>query len=134
MRTGGLAMATQDEAVASQGPTVQPQKQKKKVSPLRNVLSFLLLIALSAIAFLEWNANQKSGAAIRKVNAALAKEEGDLLTMQQIQDMIGRQPDAPPVEKDGQLHATYTWRGVFRHYRLTAVYTKQQPPKLLRTE
>jgi hypothetical protein len=124
-------MATQDEGTP-QAPE-QP-KEKKKVSPVRNVIALVLLIAFSAIAYLEWNANRQSGAAINKLSKALENEEGDLMTMQQVNELIGREPDGPGVDDKGETRVTYTWKGVFRKYPLTAIYTKQAPPKLLRTE
>jgi hypothetical protein len=96
----------------------------------------VLLIALSAVAYLEWTANRQSGAAIRKLNEILAmdKDSEDLLSADQVESLIGRKPDGPGAEDGGMLRVRYTWKGVFRQYRLTAVYTKQSPPKLLRIE
>jgi hypothetical protein len=124
-------MATQDEGTP-QAP--EKPKERKKVSPTRNVIALALLIAFSTIAYLEWNANRQSGAAINKLNKALENEEGDLLSMQQVNDLVGREPDGPGVDDKGELRVTYTWKGVFRKYPLRTIYTNQSPPKLLRTE
>ena len=105
---------------------------KKKVTPARNVIGVVLLVSLSMVAYLEWNANRRSGAAISALNAALGKEEGDLLTMQEVENLIGRKPDGPAIEENGALKVTYTWKGVFRHYPLIAFYRNQAPPMLLR--
>ena len=74
--------------------------------------------------------------AIRKLNERLAGDEdsADLLSMEQVEGLIGRKADGPGVEEDGGLKVSYTWKGVFRSYPLTAVYTKQSPPKLLRIQ
>jgi hypothetical protein len=124
-------MAMNDEGTAQQ--SAQP-KVKKKVSPVRNVIAFVLLVAFSAIAYLEWNANRQSNAAKTKLNNALAKEEGDLLSQKQVEDLIGRQADGPGVEGGDELKVTYTWKGIFRQYPMIAVYKKQNPPKLVRME
>jgi thiol-disulfide isomerase/thioredoxin len=104
----------------------------KKVSPARNAIAVVLLVALSTVAYLEWSANRRSGAAIRKLNETVGKQEGDLLTMKEVEDLIGRKPDGPVVEENGALKATYTWKGLFRRYPLIAIYRKQTTPKLLR--
>jgi hypothetical protein len=108
----------------------------KKVSLARNATAAVLLIALSAVAYREWTANRQSGAAIRKLNDTLAadKDSEDLMTIEQVEGLIGRKPDGPGVEESGTLKVRYTWKGVFREYPLTAVYTTQSPPKLLRIE
>jgi hypothetical protein len=128
---GGLVMDTHDEGTG--GERAEP-KGKKMVSPARNVIAAVLLAICSTVAYLEWNAHRRSDAAIRKLDQALAKEEGGLLSKKQVEDLIGRGPDAPGVEENGELKVTYTWKGVFRKYPLTTVYTKQSPPMLLRTE
>ena len=66
-------MASNDEATA---PGRAESGLKKKVSPLRNAIGLVLMIAFSAGAYLEWDANRRSSAGIAKLNQALAKEEG----------------------------------------------------------
>jgi hypothetical protein len=61
-------------------------------------------------------------------------DSGELLTKEQVEDMIGRGPDGPGVDQDGTTKVTYTWKGAIRKYPLTTFYTKQDPPKLLRIE
>lgn len=126
-------MANYDEGTAR--GRVKP-KGTKPVSPVRNAIAVVLLVAFSAVAYLEWSANRQSGAAIAKLNRALAKDEdgGDLLSKEQVEGMIGRGPDGPGVDQDGALRVTYTWKGAVRKYPLTTFYTKQSPPKLLRIE
>jgi peroxiredoxin len=92
----------------------------------------VLLVSISLVAYLEWSANRRSSAAISELNALLGKEDGDLLSMELVEALLGRKPDGPVVEENGALKATYTWKGVFRQYPLIAVYKKQSPPKLLR--
>ena len=126
-------MATHDEGTAR--GRAKP-KGTKKVSPARNAVAVVLLVAFSTVAYLEWNANRQSGAAIARLNQALAKDEdgGDLLSKEQVEGMIGRGPDGPGVDQDGATKVTYTWKGAIRKYPLTTFYTKQSPPKLLRIE
>ena len=124
-------MATHDEGTAR--GRARP-KATKRVSPLRNAIAVVLLVAFSTLAYLEWNANRQSGAAITKLNRALTGDEGDPLSKEQVEGMIGRRPDGPGVDQDGALRVTYTWKGAIREYPLTAFYTKQSPPRLLRIE
>jgi hypothetical protein len=62
------------------------------------------------------------------------REEGDLMTMDQVEGLLGRVPDGPGVTEGQELKVTYTWRGVFRRYPLVAVYTGRVRPGLLRIE
>ena len=99
------------------------------------MIGLVLLVVLSTVAFLEWNANRQHGAATTKLDQALRKEEGDLLTKPEVEKMIGRAEDRPGVDDGGGLlKVTYTWRGVVRKYPLAAFYTRQNPPKLMRIE
>jgi hypothetical protein len=123
-------MDTHDEGTG--GERAKPKGTK--VSPARNAIAAVLLVSLSTVAYLEWNANRQSNAAVRKLNQALAKEDGELLSMEQVENLIGRGPDAPGVDENGEMKVKYSWKGVFRRYPLTTVYTKQSPPRLLRTE
>jgi hypothetical protein len=104
------------------------------VSPARNAIGLVLLVALSPVAYLEWDANRRSSAAISKLNQAMANEEGGLLTMEQVEGLLGRSPDGPGVAEGRELKVRYTWRGVFRRYPLVAVYTGRERPGLLRIE
>jgi hypothetical protein len=124
-------MATHDEGAASE--RAEPGR-KKKVSPARNAIGLVLLIALSAVAYLEWDANRRSSAGIARLSQALAKEEGDLLSMEQVEALLGRGPDGPGVAEGREMKVRYTWRGVFRKYPLVAVYTNKNQPALLRIE
>ena len=98
-------MATRDEGLT--GGRAQP-KGKTKVSPARNVIAAVLLVALSAVAYLEWTANRQSGAAIRKLNETLAGDEdsADLLSMEQVEGLIGRKSDGPGVEQGYRILST----------------------------
>jgi hypothetical protein len=127
----GVAMAEQDEG---SGPEPAKSGLPGKVSTARNVIGVVLLVLLSAIAYREWDANRRSAAGIFRLNQALAREEGDLLSMDQVEGLLGRGPDGPGVAQDEELRVTYTWRGVFRKYPVVAVYTRNSRPALLRTE
>ena len=103
-------MATHDEGTAR--GRAKP-KGTKQVSPARNAVAVVLLVAFSAVAYLEWNANRQSGAAIARLNQAMARDEdgGDLLSKEQVEGMIGRGPDGPGVDEDGETKVTYTVEG-----------------------
>jgi hypothetical protein len=124
-------MAANDEGTAPgrAGPGL-----KKKVSPARNAIGLVLMVAFSAVAYLEWDANRRSSAGIARLNQALANEEGDLLSMEQVGGLLGRGPDGPGVAEGQEMKVTYAWRGVFRKYPLVAVYTNKSQPALLRIE
>jgi hypothetical protein len=124
-------MAAHDKGEAS-GPA-EPGR-KKKVSPIRNAIGVVLLVSLSAVAYLEWDANRRSSAGIQRLNQALAGAEEDLLSMGQVEGLLGRQPDGPGVAEGRELRVTYTWRGVFRKYSLVAIYVGKFRPGLLRIE
>jgi hypothetical protein len=126
-----MAAQTQSEGTA---PGRAEPGLKKKVSPVRNAIGLVLLVVLSAVAYLEWDANRRSNAGIAKLNLALAKEEGDLLTMEQVEGLLGRGPDGPGVTEGRELKVAYSWRGVFRKYPLIAVYKNGKEPALLRIE
>jgi hypothetical protein len=120
-----------------EGLTGEPARpQGKQVSLARNAIGAVLLIAFTAVAYREWTANRESGAAIRKLDETLAsdKDSEHLLSRDQVEGLIGRKPDGPGVEDGGLLRVRYTWKGVFRQYPLTVVYTKESPPKLVRVE
>src|SRR4051812_21775759 len=124
-------MAVHDEGTA---PGTARPAPRKKISPVRNAIGVVLLVSFSAVAFLEWDANRRSSAGILRLNQALANEEEDLLSMEQVASLLGRGPDGPGVSEGRELKVTYTWRGVFRKYPLVAVYKGGDRPALLRIE
>jgi hypothetical protein len=125
-------MATNDEGTIGERATPKgKEKEKKKVSLARNAIATLLLASFSTVAYMEWSANRQASAAFRKLNETLDKDNGELLSMKEAEDLIGRKPDGPAVEENGTLKVTYRWKGVFRQYPLIAIYKKQSPPKLL---
>jgi hypothetical protein len=97
---------------------------KAKVSPVRNIVGLVLLIALVVVAFVEFQAVQQAKAACQKVNKRLEAEESDLPTQKEIETMIGRKPDGPGTTEGDQVTLQYTWRGIFRKHTMTAVYRK----------
>src|SRR4051794_13350768 len=102
-------MAMQDEGTGAERPN--PVHTRKKVSPARNAIGAVLLVALSAVAYLEWDANRRAAAGTRRLNEALAREEADLLTMDQVEALLGRKPDGPGVVEGLETRVVYTWRG-----------------------
>jgi hypothetical protein len=121
---GSLAMATEGEGALAQGAAPKG-KAKKPISPARNAIGLVLLVAFSTVAFLEWDANRKANAAIQKLEKAVEGQEDGLLSMDEVQKMIGRAPDGPGSMEKGEKKVTYTWRGVIRRRVLTAFYTPE---------
>ncbi len=126
-------MTTDNLPVDEENPAkpAETEKPKPKVSPGRNIVGLVLLIALSAIASLEFLAKKGHDAAVVKLEKALAKEDGELLPEKEAEKLIGKAPDGPGVKTTGRTRKTYTWRGVFRKHVLKVDYTQGTLPALL---
>ena len=61
-------------------------------------------------------------------------EDKGLMTVQEAENILGKQPNGPAVDfQDGLWHyttKTYTWPGVLTHYTLTAYYTTEKDSRL----
>jgi len=120
-------MSTQQGASAP-----QTQKTKKTVSPVRNAIALLLFILFALVAYKEWTARAGADQAKDKIEKRLAKEEGDLPSMQEVQDLVKNAPDGPGKVDGPETAVTYTWKGIFRKYVMKASYTTGKSPALLR--
>ncbi len=73
--------------------------------------------------------------AVGKLEARTAEENKDLMTMQEAEKLIGKDPDGSAVDFQlgGRTLAkkTYTWNGLLWHYTLTAHYSKEKEPHLI---
>ncbi|MBX6316015.1 MAG: hypothetical protein IRY99_24345 [Isosphaeraceae bacterium] len=125
-------MATPREEKPAQ-PEARP-KGKKRVSPARNAIGLSLLVVCATVAYLEWNANRQHGAAVRKLERYLDQEQDNMLSRDEVEKMIGRAADGPASNENLQQKVTYTWRGVIRKHVLTAYYTGDSKPRLIRIE
>ena len=113
----------------------QPEgKPKKGVSTARNVIGVVLLAFFATFAGVEFNANRlaKSGAA--RLDARLAKDEETMLSLPQVNALLGKSPDAGPSLLDREQKLTYTWHGFVRKHGIVAYYNLENVPKLKRYE
>jgi hypothetical protein len=107
---------------------------KKGVSPARNVVGLVLLLALAAVAWFEYSANFGYNGAVKALEARTQDEEKGLVDIQEAETLLGKSPDGPGIEvaDNGRTFTkkTYTWRALLRPQTLTAFYTKEATPHL----
>lgn len=112
--------------------TASPAKQP--VSPARNIIGVIILIAVVVIGWLEYSAKAGYNAAVTAVNQRLEDEEHGLPTQTEIEEKIGKAPDdaGSDVQEGGATFAkkTYTWKGLISSYSMAAYYTKDKQPAL----
>lgn len=120
------------DAPAPAPPTPPAQKPRGKVSPTRNIVGIVLLIVFGAIAAAEWSAKQKQGAAAKSLEKAVGNDESEMLPQADVEKLLGKAPDGPGVDEDGQNKVSYTWSGLFKKYRLNAYYTREATPHLVK--
>jgi len=116
------------------GPPRGPGTKKKAtgVSPARNIVGVVVLVAVLVAGGLEVVARRQAMAASAKLETALAREEGDLLTQKEVEELIGKTADGPPTDDGAEQQVTYTWRGIIRRYPIHAYFTRGSRPGLLR--
>ena len=107
---------------------------KKGVSPARNIIGLVVLLALAAVAWLEYSAHFGYNGAVKALEARTQDEEKGLMDVQEAESLLGKSPDGPGIEVDdsGRIFTkkTYTWRALLRPKTLTAFYTKEATPHL----
>jgi hypothetical protein len=107
---------------------------KKGVSPARNAIGVVVLVAVVVVGWLEYSAKSGYNNAVTTLDARTQNETSELMAAKDVEALIGKSPDGPgeDVNLDGRTFTkkTYTWRGVLKSYPLTAYYTKQQDPRL----
>ncbi len=107
---------------------------KKPVSPARNAISLVVLIAVVVVGYFEVSAKMGYTAAASALDKRLQDEDHGLPTMPEAEKLIGKQADdAGSDYQEGPLKLTkktYTWKGLIGSYTLAAYYTKQQEPAL----
>lgn len=106
-------------------------KPRQRVSPVRNVIAAVVLLVLVVIAFFEYSAWWGVKQANQKLERVLGNEEGDLMSMEEVNALIGNKPDGPGVEGGEQLTVTYSWKGLLRKYTIYAIYKRGSTPRLL---
>src|SRR5205823_11505794 len=91
----------------SSSDTGKPGSPKKRVSPARNLIGLVVLLAVLALGWLEYSAKSGYNAAVKALNARSQDEEKDLLAVQEAANLLGKSPDGPGSDlQDG--HRTFT--------------------------
>jgi hypothetical protein len=107
---------------------------KKAISPARNIIGVLVLIAVVAVGVLQYSQLMGFNAAAGRLQTRFEDETKDLMTEPEVDQLLGKAPDGPGSDyDDGNAHytrTTYTWSGLLKSYTLAAYYTKQKEPKL----
>jgi hypothetical protein len=109
---------------------------KGKVSPARNAAALVVLAAALGVLFVEVKANRSFATAVDKLEKATpsdndADKASELLTMAQVEALIGKKPDGPAVPSGGEQKVTYTWNGLIKHYPLYAYFNTEKTPHLI---
>jgi hypothetical protein len=114
-----------------------PQKSgpaKKSVSPARNVIGLIVLVAVVVVGGLEVWAKTGYNSAVNALNDRMKDEDKGLMTLSEAETMIGKAPDdAGSDVQEGSftfLKKNYTWKGLINSYTLTAYYTNKAAPAL----
>jgi hypothetical protein len=107
---------------------------KKQISPARNIIGLVVLLALVAVGWLEYSAKIGYNGAVKALEARSQDEEKGLMEVQEAETMLGKSPDGPGIDvmDDGRMFTkkTYTWRALLKPQTLTAFYTKEVTPHL----
>jgi hypothetical protein len=107
---------------------------KKPVSPARNAIGLVLLIAVVIWCWFEYSAKSGYNSAVHALDARTKDETKALMPVAEAETLMGKAPDGPGTEfKDSFQMFTkksYTWRGVLKKYTLTAYYTTGIDPCL----
>jgi hypothetical protein len=111
---------------------------KKQVSPARNAISLVVLVAVVVIGYFEVTAKMGYRAAADALDKRLQEEDRGLPSQEEAEKLIGKPADdagGEVVESNRALtKKTYTWHGLISHYPLVAYYTKGTPPALFQYE
>jgi len=123
-------------SVPSSPGSATTRAPKKGVSPARNIIGLVLLLALAAVAWLEYSANFGYNGAVKALEARTQDEEKGLMDVQEAETLLGKSPDGPGIEvqdtDSGRTFTkkTYTWRALLKPRTLSAFYTKEATPHL----
>lgn len=103
-----------------------PARAKPKASVARNAVGIVLLIGLSAVAFIEWNARRQAVAACDHLERALEEHKnGPRISRAEAEAIIGRPTHESDADQLPLYRVNYVWNGVFRRHIVTAEYRKQ---------
>ncbi len=127
--------------VGEHGKSGDRSKPRAKVSPARNVVGLVLLVAFSGAAIFEVMANRGYNGAVTKLEKRLPKDETDpndknsgLPTQAEAEKLIGKGPDGPLVKEGSEQRGTYSWQGLRRKYSLKVYYTNEKVPSVIRLD
>jgi hypothetical protein len=114
-----------------------PSTPKKGVSPARNIIGLIVLIAVATVGWFEYSAKSGYNAAVNALDARSQDENKGLATVQEADGLLNKLPDGPGTDvTEGSVtftKKTYTWRtwrGLLKSYVLTAFFTKEKDPHL----
>ena len=71
---------------------------KKGVSPARNIIGLVVLLALAAVAWFEYSAHFGYNGAVKALEARTQDEEKGLMDVQEAETLLGKSPDGPGIE------------------------------------
>jgi hypothetical protein len=121
-------------SVPSSPDSAKTGAPKKRVSPTRNIIGLVVLLALVAVGWLEYSAKFGYNGAVKALETRTQDEEKGLMDVQEAETLLGKSPDGPGIDVDdsGRIFTkkTYTWRALLRPQTLTAFYTKEATPHL----
>jgi hypothetical protein len=122
------ASPSADSPKAPTGPA------RKPVSPVRNAIGLVVLIAVVVIGSVEITSKYRFNAAVNALNERSSDETKELMTQSETNVLLGRQPNGPGVDV-GEMGSVftrkiYTWPSLSGHRFLTAYFTKQSEPRL----
>ena len=107
---------------------------KEPVSPVRNVIGLIVLVAVVVVGGLEVWAKTRYNTAVNALNDRMKDEDKGLMTLSEAETMIGKAPDdAGSDVQEGSftfLKKNYTWKGLINSYTLSAYYTNKAAPAL----
>jgi hypothetical protein len=106
---------------------------KKPVSPVRNIVGIVVLIAVCVAGWFQYSALAGYNAAVNALETRSQEEGKDLMTESEAAELLKKEPDDAGSDfKEGNAtytKKTYTWRGL-KSYTVTAFYTKSKAPAL----
>jgi hypothetical protein len=133
-----MTMSTEPQPepnVAETSPSSAPGPVKKKgVSPARNAIGIVALVVASVLAFFEVSAAVRSRAAIDRLESAVTKNEQDLMSPDEVAELLGRAADGPIADPQNDPTQTFTWSGILRKHQIVATYTRGTVQGLLKYE
>jgi hypothetical protein len=113
----------------------EAKKEAKKISTTRKLIGPIVLIAVTAVAVLEFKAFFAADRAVKRLESAQEidrkNKSESTLTKERVQALVGRAPTTDG-DKDGMIEKqVFIWQGILRKYRLTAFYEGGEEPRMV---